>query len=134
MIGKTVKLTAAIGGEKLKNQNVIWSSSDDNIAAVNADGVVTAVSAGKAIIKAEAADGAAVNCEISVEHGWIDIDKGFCFCEIRNNTTTNIVIDFGNNMYVYDKSGNKIKKFNGTSWDSVGQVFLISLNYVIIIA
>ena len=52
-----VPLTAIITPADATNQNVTWSSSDEDIAEVNADGVVTAVSEGRATITVTTIEG-----------------------------------------------------------------------------
>ena len=56
----TVSLSAAVAPSNTTNKTLIWSSSDESIAAVNANGVVTGVSEGTATITAAAADGSGV--------------------------------------------------------------------------
>lgn len=54
-IGKDYIFTATVLPDDATDPTVIWSSSDDNIATVF-DGIVTAISPGKAFITAEAGD------------------------------------------------------------------------------
>ena len=53
----TRPLTAIIAPVDATNQNVTWSSSDEDVAEVNADGVVTAVSEGTATITVTTVEG-----------------------------------------------------------------------------
>ena len=64
-------LTATVEPADATNKSVTWESSDTDIATVDDDGTVTAVSAGKATIIATAADGRVVSasCEVTVTHG-----------------------------------------------------------------
>ena len=55
--GKTDVLTASVSPEKTTDKSVTWTSSNEKIARVDANGKVTAVSAGNATIKATAKDG-----------------------------------------------------------------------------
>lgn len=63
-------LTATVEPADATNKSVTWESSDTDIATVDDDGTVTAVSAGKATIIATAADGSVVSasCEVTVTH------------------------------------------------------------------
>ncbi len=55
--GGTFDLNATVSPSNATNQNISWGSSDDTVATVDADGVVTAVSAGTATIIVTTADG-----------------------------------------------------------------------------
>ena len=55
--GETLILKAEVFPKDAADKRVVWSSSDEKVASVNAQGMVTALSAGTATIKATAADG-----------------------------------------------------------------------------
>ena len=67
LVGKTRELDASIEPENATNKNVTWSSSDESVATV-ADGVVTAVAAGTAVITVSSAsvDGISATCTVTV--------------------------------------------------------------------
>lgn len=65
-IGETIQLEASVLPENTTDKTVIWSSSDDNVATVYANGLVTAVSEGASIITATCGDVSAT-CEITVK-------------------------------------------------------------------
>lgn len=56
-VGDTAQLTATVTPEDASNKTVIWSSSDESIATVDANGVVTAKAAGQVTITATTVDG-----------------------------------------------------------------------------
>lgn len=56
-VGATETLTATVSPSNATNRNVTWTSSNSNVATVNASGRVTAVAAGTATITARTADG-----------------------------------------------------------------------------
>lgn len=56
-VGATLQLTASVYPTNATNRNVNWMSNDNNIATVSWNGVVTAMSAGKATITCIAVDG-----------------------------------------------------------------------------
>ena len=64
LTGNTVTLVATVRPEDATNQNVTWSSSDDNVATVDQNGKVTAVAPGAAIITATA-EGAKENADVA---------------------------------------------------------------------
>jgi len=65
-IGSTQTLTATVLPANASNKTVTWSSSDVNIATVNANGKVTAVSEGLATITATTKDGSNLSTSCSV--------------------------------------------------------------------
>lgn len=63
--GETQQLTAVVLPENADNKSVEWSSSDESIATVSADGLVTAVNVGSAQIFAKAGDKQG-RCDVTV--------------------------------------------------------------------
>lgn len=57
---RTLDLTASVLPATATNSNVVWSSSDSNLAAVDEHGVVTAIKPGEVQITATAADGSGI--------------------------------------------------------------------------
>ena len=55
--GEKMKVTANVMPADASNPDVEWSSSDENIAAIAADGTITALKQGKVIIYCKALDG-----------------------------------------------------------------------------
>jgi len=55
-VGKTLELTVAFEPENATNKNVIWRSSNESVAVVDRNGVVTAVALGEAVITAASAE------------------------------------------------------------------------------
>jgi len=67
VVGGTYQLTATITPNNATNTNVIWISNDTSIATIDANGNVTAVSAGTTVIFVETVDGGLrVGCAITV--------------------------------------------------------------------
>lgn len=58
VVGKTLDLTATILPSNASNRTVTWSSDNEKVAKVTADGKVTAIARGKANITARSNDGA----------------------------------------------------------------------------
>ena len=71
-VGDTSQFKAEIKPENATDATVTWSSSDEKVAEVDENGVVTAKSAGKATIKATANDGSGKSgvMEITVTADW----------------------------------------------------------------
>ena len=67
-MGKQFTLSADILPENATNKNVLWSSSDERIAAVNENGLTMAVSSGDAVITVTTEDGGFTDtCAVTVE-------------------------------------------------------------------
>ena len=64
---ETVQLEATILPETTTDKTVTWTSSDENTAKVDANGLVTAVAVGKATITATTANRLKAECAITVE-------------------------------------------------------------------
>lgn len=69
-VGEQVQLTATVLPENATNRNVTWSSSNSKVATVDANGLVTIVGEGEAIITAKTTDGSnlSATCKITVPH------------------------------------------------------------------
>ncbi|MDE6410815.1 MAG: C10 family peptidase [Muribaculaceae bacterium] len=65
-IGKTAQLTVEVLPENAANKTLVWASSDENVATVDNDGMVTAVGLGDVIIIATATDGSGVSATCTV--------------------------------------------------------------------
>ncbi|WP_314589901.1 S-layer homology domain-containing protein [Paenibacillus terrigena] len=66
-VGSTDKLSATVLPADATNKSVTWSSSNEQVAKVDANGVVTAIKVGTAVIKVTTVDGGfAAQCTITV--------------------------------------------------------------------
>ena len=81
-VGDTETLIAAIMPEDATNKTVTWTSSSNAVATVDADGVVTAVSAGTAVITAQAGEVTA-SCTVTVFTPGQITDEGVVIAGIR---------------------------------------------------
>ncbi len=63
--GETFTLTATVAPSDVTDKTVTWSSSDDNVASVDAKGKVTAVGGGSAVITATSG-GKTATCNVTV--------------------------------------------------------------------
>jgi uncharacterized protein YjdB len=77
MAGGSASLAAKFMPLNTTNQNVTWSSSNESVATVNANGVYTAVAPGTATITATTADGGfTADCEVTVTEAVGNLAKG----------------------------------------------------------
>ena len=68
LAGETVVLTATIYPEDATEKDVVWSSSDEAVATVDENGLVTAIAVGEATITATTVDGSNLfaSCKVTV--------------------------------------------------------------------
>ena len=73
--GDTVELTATVLPDNTTNKVVTWTSSDNEVATVDENGNVTAVSIGSATISATTTDGSnlTATCEVTVEQKMVKL-------------------------------------------------------------
>ena len=68
IVGSSISLSATVSPSNAANKSVTWSSTNDSVAFVSADGVVTGVSAGTVTITAKTISGGkTASCSITVE-------------------------------------------------------------------
>ena len=65
-VGNTKTLTTNVQPENAGNKGVTWKSSDEGKATVTANGLVTAIAAGSAVITATAKDGSGQSASVTV--------------------------------------------------------------------
>lgn len=96
--GDKLQLTCSVSPETATYKNVYWESENTDVASVDANGTVTAVSSGSTTIKAIAADGSNTNgeCSITVTAETIVID-GVCYQ--RNSPSTLKIVANTENPY-----------------------------------
>ena len=65
---RNYKLTATVSPSNASNKTITWTSSNSNIARVDANGNVTAVNAGTATITAKSNNGKIATCKVTVNN------------------------------------------------------------------
>ncbi|MDE5871450.1 MAG: Ig-like domain-containing protein, partial [Muribaculaceae bacterium] len=70
--GETATLTATVAPADATDKTITWTSDNDEVATVSADGEVTAVKAGTATITATTANGMSATCSVTVTAKIID--------------------------------------------------------------
>ena len=69
---QTYQLLANVLPTNATNKEITWTSSDESIATVSKDGLVTAIAAGEVTITASSVNGKSASCHIIVEKNVID--------------------------------------------------------------
>jgi len=71
--GETLQLTATIIPADATNQTLKWTSSEETVATVTEDGLVTAVGVGEVTITAETQDGSGLSASCVIDVVWEEI-------------------------------------------------------------
>ena len=134
----TYQLVATPSPSSAYDKTVTWSSSDEDIATVDKNGIVKALKKGSAIITATANDGSGISkkCTVTVTNNtyeansvsdlesphnyenncndkWVYTVENATKLTVVFNQNTNIEEDF-DFLYIYNKNNNQIGKFTGT--------------------
>ena len=101
VIGDTAQISATVNPSNATDRDIVWTSSNNNIATVNNNGVVTGVSEGTVTITAKTKDGKVVaTCTVEVKSGELEVfddDKP----ALEWNGSTNLSI-FSKSIYNVD--------------------------------
>ena len=79
-LGETTRLSRSVIPYKMES-NLIWTSSNENVVTVTADGTITALHAGTATVTLAEPDGISAECVVTVDasygstdgHSWVDL-------------------------------------------------------------
>ena len=132
-------LTATAKPDNAYNKTIVWSSSDETVATVDENGLVTALKKGSATITAAAQDGSGVTrkCTVTVNNSahivnrlsqfesphnypdnctdfWVFTVAGEEKLQVTFDDRTNIEEDF-DFLKIFDGSGNLIGEYTGTA-------------------
>lgn len=108
-INETTSLSATVVPSNATNKNIIWTSSNSEIASVNSYGTVTGKGAGTAIITAKTEDGgytASCNVTVNIPPLTLDGSIGFTTRVTNNSVSTGMVVTAkpsgGTGIYTYN--------------------------------
>lgn len=107
--GKTSKLKASVTAPQkygYKKQKTKWTTSNPKVAAVSADGTVTAKTEGTAVIKA-ANDGKSAACKVTVASGAPAVESKMSMTDDVKKMIDNIDLDYAEKVMdtlAYDKN------------------------------
>lgn len=74
-VGKSFALETVVLPADAENKTIVYSSSDETVATVDASGVVTGVGNGTAYITAKSANGITGECEVTVANAWVEFSS-----------------------------------------------------------
>ncbi|MCL2064785.1 MAG: Ig-like domain-containing protein [Candidatus Cloacimonetes bacterium] len=90
-IGESVKLKATILPQNATNQNLIWTSSNEEIFSVSDDGLVTALDYGTAVISVSTVENEiASSCNFRIQGDWV---KGELFARLYAGSDKDWIIN-----------------------------------------
>lgn len=112
--GESLQLAAKITPEEATDKSVTWSSSDETIATVSANGLVRGIKTGIAIITATAANGMQASCVVLI------ISDPSAIANLNEDSTVSITADNGvitvhgakKAIEVYNITGVLVKRLN----------------------
>ena len=118
--GDSITLTPRTKPSTALDHSVTWSSSDENVAIVDATGKVIAISAGEAIITATANDGSGLTaeCKVTVQKkdtGIFTVDASTLSIQSEDGVITIEGLSIGTMVSVYNTAGKQIAAFTATS-------------------
>lgn len=118
--GEQVQLTATISPGNASNQNVIWSSSNNNIATVDANGVVTGVAVGNATITVTTEEGGyTATCLVETYDGIAELSMERIAEVYPNPVTETLYIDLASTsdftMELYNVHGQLVLQAQNTA-------------------
>ncbi len=121
MAGGTLQLVATVAPSNATNKNVIWSSSNNAVATVDAAGKVTAIGAGSAVITVTTVDGgktatfSTTVIEIAVTSVALNMSTGSVFVGDSLQLTATINPSFASNKTVtWSSSNNAVATVDAT--------------------
>lgn len=71
--GESEVLSATINPSDATDKTLSWTSSDNSVAKVSTDGLVTAIKAGKTVITVSSSNGITASCSVIVESKVVDV-------------------------------------------------------------
>lgn len=117
LVGQTDSLIATVLPADATNKNVIWTSSDNSIASVDTNGVVTGVKVGTAVITATTVDGGlTATCVVNVSE--VSIGRAVLVVTMSNNS-----------IKEYDLSMTEVDKFITWFNSNSSPSYAITKNY-----
>ena len=118
-VGETMTLTPVIQPENATRQEVAWTSGDERIATVDAEGRVTGVKRGTVRIIATAADGSNVRANISVQVTQpakeITLDQADVTVDVKRNAVVKATVlpqDTNDKKVIWSSSDESIATVN----------------------
>ncbi|MFC1669546.1 Ig-like domain-containing protein [Spirochaetota bacterium] len=126
-IGTSEQLMAAITPDNAVNRNVTWKSSDESIAAVSSDGLITGVMVGSVAITATTEDGSyTAHCDVIVSSPYVSVDEWIPTSTANDpsNRFYHTAVWTGKKMIVWGGRDNRINYMrNGGIYDPVSKTW-----------
>ena len=129
--GENTQLTA----ETNSGQGVVWSSSDEKVATVDAEGLVTSVAAGSATITATTSDGMLkATCQVTVVSKGEGVSSATLGMDIQVQGSMILIngLDKGTEVSAYDTAGSLIRTTVATDGTAILNTALSSESTIIV--
>ena len=139
--GTSLQLENIITPENATIKDLVWTSSNYNIATVSSNGLVSGVSVGEAIITATATDGSGIkaSCKVTVTPVLaesIKLNKSSVIMDVYESevlATTILPSNTSDKSLIWSSSNESVAKVKGND-DGTGTVMLIAEGYAVITA
>lgn len=131
LVGESTTLNA----ETNSGQTIIWSSSDENVATVDANGVVNAIAAGTATITAATSDGMLkAECKVTVTTSGAGVSSATSELNVQARSGLILIngIAEGTEVFVYDTAGSLVGSAVATNGAATINTGLSAGNTVIV--
>ena len=87
-VGQTFSLVAFVAPENAENKTLTYTSSDETVATVTAEGVVKGLTSGDATITATAANGVKGECKVTVtDEAWVELSAAELTLKVDDEAT-----------------------------------------------
>jgi len=130
-IGKAIPMNAIVSPDNATNKKMIWVTSDDKVATVDAKGLITALKEGTALITAKTIDGTKeATCAITVagRKEWISKNGKWYYYDYETNTKIKGWLLY-NGVWYYLNSNGEMK----TGWQYIeGSWYYLNSNGIMI--
>lgn len=109
--GKTFQIETVVTPEDAEDKTLKYTSSDDKVVTVDAQGLVTGIANGSAYVRATASNGVYGECEVTVADAWVEFEKPkvtLLVGEMRTLTASVMPEELGGGQMTWSSSNHSV--------------------------